>query len=259
MPLPNVDRVIYDRNPLVGVTFHARFSRLLEVDSELPTAFQKKVLPRYPLLEEREVMRFTVPTGPTEIPGPSENRGKVYEFISEDKIWKISLSSDYLTLNTTRYRKWEEFRDKLQDMLQDFLLVYEMPIFTRIGLKYQNVIDRTKLGLEDQHWAQILKPHVAGEFADKSFEEKDFLARQCSFRVRLGSGDNVQVTHGIVRNTESNVMAYRFDGDFYNEDQAKADIDGIVETTNRLNANSGRLFHWAIEDQLHAAMGPKPA
>jgi uncharacterized protein (TIGR04255 family) len=196
MPFPASERVIYDRNPLVGVTFHARFSRLLEVDSELPTTFQKAILSDYPLLEEREIYRITVSNNASDN-APTSERGKIYDFLSEEKIWKASLGSDSIALTTSKYRTWEDFRARLTSLLNHFWSVYQVPYFTRIGLKYQNMLVREDLELAGVPWKELLGAHFASELTDNAFSEDEYQIRQSYFRILLDNKDSVQVTHGL--------------------------------------------------------------
>ena len=259
MPFPASDRVIYGKNPLVAVTFVARFSRLLEVDTELPTQFQKKILADYPLLEERDLMRFTLAQNAADAVASPE-RAKVYDFLSADKSWKTSLASDNIALTVSpRYENWETFRDRLKALLKHFLDVYSGVFVTRIGLRYQNLIVREKLALDGVAWANLFKAHFAGELGDAAFSEDDYLLRQCFLRLRLENGDTAQLTHGTVLSEDTKTNAYRLDGDYYNETHAKAEVDGIIETATRLNANSGKAFRWAISERLHVAMEPSSA
>jgi uncharacterized protein (TIGR04255 family) len=254
---PDFTRVVYGKNPLTTVSFQANFGRLLEIDTVLPANFQKGIIAEYPLLEERDVYRITIEQRPNEpVSTPTDSKGRIYDFLSSDKTWKVTLASDYIALSTSKYEKWEAFQGKLRIVLEQFFLAYTVPLFVRIGLRYQNVIDRDKLGLETVPWHDLLRPHIAGEFGDTSIPEDKYTSRQASFRLNLGDKDFALVTHGLVRNRTTNQLGYRLEGDYSNIAPGGAEIDATLNTAYRLNGYSGRVFRWAITDRLHEAMEP---
>src|SRR4051794_3088983 len=52
MPFPAVDRVIYERNPLVEVICQVRFPAILRIDVEPPAAFQEAIRGAFPAFSE---------------------------------------------------------------------------------------------------------------------------------------------------------------------------------------------------------------
>lgn len=258
MPFPTSERVIYDKNTLTEVLFQVRFPRLLQFDSELPADFQKAVLGEYPLLEEKRIVRFAIAAGGTEMPTMPDTSSIVYDFISENRGWKVSLANDFVAVSTSNYVRWEEFQARALAVVGYFLGIYRIPVFTRIGLRYQNIIDRTRLQLGAERWSTLLKPFIAGELLTDAFTENQFVGRQCAFTIQLDNGDHVQVVHGTMNSPDAATGTYRLDSDFYNATQHKADTNVVNTVTNRLHDNSGHFFRWAITDVLHRAMGPKP-
>jgi uncharacterized protein (TIGR04255 family) len=257
MPFAEADRVIYRKNPLVEVVFQARYQKFLPIETELPSEFQKRLIAKYPMYEQRNIFHILLAVSPQEGLPPAEVPGRIHAFISSDKIWTVSLSSDALTVSTVKYVRWEEFRARTQEALEAFLAVYTLPIFTRLGLRYQNIIRPEELGLE-QRWEMLLKPHIAGEFLGAGIEHGDIIARNTVLTAKLGNGDMMLLRHGLVSHKETQTLAYMIDSDFYNEEQRTTDLNGTLDVAERLHANSGRLFNWCITETLHAAMEPTP-
>jgi uncharacterized protein (TIGR04255 family) len=259
MPFPTAERVIYGKNPLVNVRFTVRFGRILQLDSELPADFQKAILAKYPLLEERKLWRVTVSR---QSAAPSETSpskiGKEYEFQSADRVWKVALSSDALSVSTAKYQCWDDFRSAISEVLTIFLQIYNVPVFTSLSLTYQNIIDRSLLNLTGRKWSELLRPHMAGEFIDESFREEEFEVRQSTFRIVLNEHEAAQSTHGLVRKKNDEEVAYRLDNVFSHNQNIEATLDATISVADRLNTSSGSLFHWAIQPTLHDAMEPKP-
>lgn len=256
MPLPDYNRVIYQKNPLVEVVFEARFPRLLAIETELPVEFQKKVTQLYPLYEQRQLIQITLAANAGDGRSPTEMQGRSHVFQTLDKVWSVSLTAGSIALTTQKYVKWEDFRDRLVHVLASFLSTYQPPVFTRIGLRYQDVIDREAIGVASRSWKELLKPHVGGELGVGEFAEADVVSRQSLATIRLEHGDLLQLKHGLVQHNESKKVAYLIDSDFYNEQNQLVNTDGIRAIAERLHTNSGRLFRWCISDTLHNAMEP---
>ena len=87
---------------------------------------------------------------------------KNYEFATEDGICKVNLTRTYLSISTSDYTRWEDFKDRLRGPYDALIQVYSPAFFTRIGLRYIDVFRRSVLGLEEANWNELLKPFVLG-------------------------------------------------------------------------------------------------
>jgi len=168
-PFPISPRVIYAVNPLVEVISQVRFPPILRIDSEPPAAFQERIRAQYPLLRDLTEDISQLPTGISsqlaQLLRSSiavRNRRVGYDFLSADGVWKVGLTREFLSLGTGKYERWESFRERLTGPIQALLDVYRPGFFTRVGLRYQDLIQRSRLGLEGQTWASLLQPHVTG-------------------------------------------------------------------------------------------------
>src|ERR1044071_6434945 len=91
-------RVIYDNNPLVEVILQVRYPTLLRLQTEVPSAFQEKVLEQYPLYQFEELLELVPPPAPGTSPVFREL--KVHRFLSSDKNWRASLSAESVSVST---------------------------------------------------------------------------------------------------------------------------------------------------------------
>ncbi len=265
MPFPEAARVIYRNNPLIQVICQIRFPTILRIDRETPVAFQESVRKELPGYE------LTYDEGAEGLPQslsrnlPSEMReflslGGIprHQFYSKGKTWTVSLTRDFVALETNKYEQWEEFRGRLQLVINTLFQIYEPAYLTRLGLRYKNVIDRKKLGLEGVEWRELLADFVLGQFAR---DETSNLVVEHHGRtlVKLNDdGDLVRMEYGLVIDSEgdrSNKM-YLLDHDFYTDKETASDERDIVSRLNTYNALNGRLFSWGIRSRLHNAMGP---
>jgi uncharacterized protein (TIGR04255 family) len=255
MPFPASDRVIYDKNTLNEVICQLRFPTILRISSTEPADFQDEVRAEYPLFE-----RVDAPGLPPEVLRlvgrdlalPTHQQ---FQFADADKNWQITLTQDFLAITTKKYTKWEDFKEHLAKPLAALIAIYKPAFFSRIGLRYRNLIRRSKLGLEEKSWSQLLKPHISAELG--SAEVSDFVDEATHEVVVRFNGDpaRVHLRHGLVR-LKTDEQAYVIDSDFFTEERTEP--NDAVKSLDTLNSRSGRLFRWCIEDSLHEAMDPKP-
>ncbi len=258
MPIPESRRIIYGKNPLHEVVCQLKFPPILRIESEVPTAFQEAVREKYPLYSENPGM----PAPPTLSPDALRLlntfmlRGtKLHEFATADKIWKLTLAKDFIALSCAQYSRWEMFLERFEKPFRALLDQYAPPFFSRIGLRYQNVIIRSLLGLQRVPWNQLLQPYVAGLLNSEIADEVDIVNHQVSFSLP-GKIGTVTMHHGLARIEGSQEPIYLIDNDYFSEE--RSDTTDAIERLKQFNAHSGRVFRWLIKDQLDRAMDPQP-
>jgi len=179
-----------------------------------------------------------------------------YEFASGDENWRVTLTRDSIALSTSRYERWERFREHLEGPLQALIAIYAPAFFTRVGLRYQDLIQKSSLGLPaTTKWSELIKPHIAGVYGVPELEAS---VEESSSQVLISLPEfkgKVRVNYGIVQAVEQEEKCFLIDGDYYTEERTKADaVDGILSYFNK---QSGRLFRWCIEERLQKAMDPQ--
>jgi uncharacterized protein (TIGR04255 family) len=252
MPFPEAARTIYRRNPLVEVICQLRFPTILRVDAEREPAaqFQEAIRATFPLYEE------IVP----EVPLPRQLQqllkiqgGQIERhFSSADQFWMASLTRDFIALSCRRYRQWEEFQQQFAMTREAVEHVYAPSFYSRVGLRYKNVIRRSRFNLQDVPWSELLQPHVAAEFSSAQVVgDISKAAHDVSFRLQQFDGE-VQVRHGVI--DSDGEQSYLIDGDFFTNQ--RTELNNVGEILNYFNEQTRRLFHWSITPRLHDAMEP---
>jgi uncharacterized protein (TIGR04255 family) len=263
MHFPISERVIYTPNPLAEVICQVRFPRILKIDLTLPSAFQERVKSRYPVLTE---------SGPIAAPGPLSpevasalgfdpallGMQRAFDLASEDGRWRLSLTSQFVALTTVHYERWEIFKEHLLFSLDAFIAEYTPPYFSRVGLRYRDLIRRSALKLGDAKWHTLLRPHILGELSNPEVEDSaDEAARQLVLRLDSPDAARVRLYHGFVKYSDQAETCYLIDADFFTESRMESRHVGDTEPTlDQFNREAGRLFRWCISDRLHTALGP---
>jgi uncharacterized protein (TIGR04255 family) len=258
MKFPESQRATYSRNPLLEVICQLRFPKILRIDTEVPVDFQEAVRAEYPTLNTSRAIELPFLSNPqTNSPPIVMGQGLTYEFLDKEGKWKLVLSSDFIALSTVDYEKWEDFRSRLSSAISLLVKYYSPSHFTRVGLRYQDLIIRSELGLEQHPWRSLLQPPVLGVFVADNLPEHDFTEALSVFACRLDYADAVlRVRYGLARKDESDELGYLIDADFYTENNTE--INDATHSLDQFNREAGNFFRWCITEELQQALQPKP-
>jgi uncharacterized protein (TIGR04255 family) len=261
MPFPDSKRVIYKVNPIDKVICQYRFPPILKVDSEIPAAFQESIREVFPLFSERQetIQEFAPIEKPKVTPDFLElitksSVVKNYEFSTEDRISTINLTRTYIAFSTRKYERWEEFRKLFDPAISAFNEIYRPPFFTRIGLRYIDIIDRSKLGIEGVEWPKLIKLEFLGLLSSEF--EPSIENFESVYEVKLS--DNLsrsRIRTSFVLKKENGEKCYVIDSDFYKAKRVA--IPDACENLNFLHERATRLIQRVITEYLHNALGPK--
>lgn len=257
-PFPDTPRIKYANNPLVEVICQVRFPPVLKIEAQLPDVFQERIRAIFPVYNEStslfaglelpaellQIVRGTLP--PAFQKGPSA-------FTTEDGIWTLTLAKDFLALSTKKYERWDDFWQHLDPALTALRDVYAPVAYTRTGLRYRDVIRRSKLGLQNVPWRELLGHELAGELRD---EKVGAAVRETATQtlIELSQYDaKVRLQHGLV--VENGEPCYFIDHDLFTE--RRTEHQDIYATLRFFNIEALKLFRWCIRDRVHDAMGPQ--
>jgi len=261
MPFPETKRVIYENNPLDKVICQLRFPPILKIDTKVPDEFQERIRDSFPEFSEKaeiklpifksaqkdtpaEVLQSITPTG-----------NKNYEFSSEDKVWTINLTRTFLALSTKNYKRREDFRAHLDAPLQAFIEIYNPSAFSRVGLRYIDIIRRSDLNLNGIPWSELLKPHVLWLLGSSDVNE-NIRSFQAQCEIKLEDETSIaRVMTGLVDGQESNEECFMIDTDFYTS--KKTAITDVGSKLDFFHTQGSRLIQWLITKRLHEAMEPE--
>jgi uncharacterized protein (TIGR04255 family) len=252
---PNSPRVIYKSTPLTNVVCQIRFPPILRIESNPPADFQDRIRAMFPLLERRAQIGLLqgLPPEFSKLLNATSGSGVVYAFQTKRKDFTLTLVPDALALTTTRYDRWEGFKDLLAEPLNALIEIYKPSFFGRIGLRYQNAIQRTALKLEDQPWANLLNQHILGILAVSDFEPNILEVRK-TIRATFPDGvGSVFLQHGFGGNDARDRSVYLLDFDLYSEN---IEVNNAIPLLDDLHTRAGRGFRWCISPFLHRRLGP---
>lgn len=258
--LSHEPRCIYRNNQLAEVICQLRFPEILSISVNLPVAFQEAIRDEFPVYSLRKEMPapklLNIP-GQVNIekPVPINN----YQFSSADGVWRVNLTSKFISLACTRYTCWEDFAGKLDKPLVAFIQTYNPAFFERVGLRYVNFFSREKLDLEGIPLCRLFSPCYLGPLAEEDVQE--IVASRCSVDVemalRAGCRLKLHAGPGLVKQAgkADKEVKFIFDQDLYM--QGNIPVNGSVGALQTLHSQSWSVFRGAITAELHDALNPR--
>jgi len=261
MTFPGAPRVVYKNNPLNKVICQLRFPPILRIDTKVPDEFQERIRDNFPEFSEKTEIKLPVfksaqedtPAEVLQSITPTGNKN--YEFSSEDKVWTINLTRTFLALSTKKYKRREDFRTHLNSPLKALIDIYNPTVFSRIGLRYIDIIKRSQLNLKDIPWSELLKPHVLW-LLGSSDVNKNIRSFQAQCEIELDEENSMaRIITGLVDVQESDEECFMIDTDFFST--KKTAISDVESKLDYFHIQGARLIQWLITKRLHEAMEPE--
>lgn len=235
LKVPNVERVEYERNFIQLAVCELKFPTVLEFETECPRDFQKALRKEYPHLEQGTRIEL--------LPAGGRSGEKRYIFRSMDRDWSVTLRSSAVALETAAYRNFEDFLLRLQKVVEKIEPLIDTDFFTRVGLRYVNVIP---VDGDPTGWINpdLVKPLIS-----------DVFGKPAKYWQQIsGTTDNghLNINHGLQEDEEPDRRSYVLDFDFYRELVGIKELEDLLKSFNRQNFN---LFRWAVESKAIDFLG----
>lgn len=256
----NESRCHYRRSQLAEVICQLRFPEILAIEAKPPVDFQEAIREEFPQFQRRQETPAPKISG---VPGNMTLQNQPatinYQFASADGVWRVNLTSKFISLTCAKYTCWEDFARKLDKPLAAFIKIYKPAYFERVGLRYLNFISRGELGLGTTPFQQLISPCYLGPLMEEDVPET--AASRCSvdaeMAIRGGCRVKLHAGPGLVKkgSQQDKEVKFIFDQDLYMPGQVPVNLSaGALQT---LHAQADSIFRGAITDTLHDAMEPE--
>ena len=234
-------RCIYQNNPLAEVICQLRFPEILTIGANLPVDFQEAIRSEFPVYSVRKEMPAPKITGtPGNLTIEKQDPVINYQFASADGVWRVNLTSKFISLACTNYTCWEDFAKKLDKPLVSFIKIYKPAFFERVGLRYVNFFSRAGLDLEGVPYSRLFAPCYLGPMQEDDVVETTVTRCSVDTEISLRKADNE--------------VKFIFDQDLYMA--GNIPVNTSVGALQTLHAQAFPIFRGAITEQLHEAMEP---
>ena len=237
----------------------------LRIERDLPVDFQEAIRSRYPITEEQKLVQLELRIEDSAQQPFARPIGKHFNFLTADRTTTIGLTPEFVSITTTKYSKWEEFSDDISFAMNALFAIYNPSIVSRIGLRYQNIIDREELGL-DCSWQSLLSDNIDHPFGRFPTADASIIEYRSAIRVNIEQqGQNAKqshatvfLQHGLVTKQNANRLCYMVDADFSDTREGKPDASDLMARLKQFNYGAGACFNWAISDFLREKLEPLP-
>ena len=252
-------RCIYRSSQLGEVICQLRFPQILAVQANIPAQFQEVIRDEYPIYSLRKELPAPKFSGtPGNLQLQKQEAVNNYQFASADGLWRINLTSNFISLACSRYTCWEDFAKKLDKPLAAFLSIYRPAFYERVGLRYINFISRQALCLEDLPFSMLIQPKYLGLLADEQVNEQTATRSTVDAEVPIRGGCRAKIHAGpgmVTRKGQQDKEAkFVLDFDLYMP--GKVEVKHSAAALQTLHSQAYPLFRDAITDTLHEAMEP---
>ena len=253
-------RCRYQNNQLTEVICQFYFPEIASLGINSPSEFQEAIRQQFPRFQRRmEIPAPKIVGRPGQFHLENQPGNINCQFASADDVWRINLTSRFISLSCSRYTDWETFAAHMDQPLAAFIQLYRPAYFQRIGLRYRNVFSRKALKLEDKKFSELFAPCYLGPLAD--VEANEATASRCTIDLEMAirGGCRMQLRAGPVRESrvgpENSETKYLFDQDYYIAGNIPPHLSAAA--MNTLHNQAWAIFRGAITDTLHNAMKPE--
>lgn len=248
VPLPST--------PLEQVIAQIRFPRELGLTNEdAVERFHKSLRDEYPIIsQEHELALLAGPDGVVQQPGQEV----LWRFSDLDARWKITLSKEFIAIDTTAYDSRADFIRRLRGVLEALASVRRIIAVQRFGMRY---VDRLVVDDVTNLQRLIRGPLIApielipldGAAVAHSVSETVFTLADMRMKVRTALlPPNQTFDPSIAPRPDK---SWILDFDAFSTNRIAFDVDRVVADAERYAQRVYRMFRWAVSDEALRAWG----
>jgi uncharacterized protein (TIGR04255 family) len=246
------------RAPLVRVIAQVKFSEVLGVENpDLVARFQDAISQTYGVLT-REAginMSFAMPV----IGLPQQHPMTHWRFTDHptEWQWRVTLTSQFITLESTRYTNRDDFFERLETLLEAVEQHIRPTMMIRLGVRYINRIT----GHELRDASLLVRPEISGvvgtvmaDSVNLSVSETVFNMGSQKMTARSGMlPPNVTIDPAAI--LPINEACFLLDLDVFDETAVGFNSHEIARTAKQFAERSYAFFRWAVTDEFLIRFG----
>lgn len=243
--------------PLVRVIAQVRFPPILTIGEAGSVApFQETIRAAYPICEDERVHHVVLgPSG-----GPNVKEVRVWRFRDRSRNWRVSLGTDFVSLETKAYESRENFLERLRHVISGVETTLEPQEAQRLGVRY---IDRLT-GPAIERISELVKTDVLGvsqtalgHVAQHVLTDSLFPAEEGRIRARWGNLPP-KGTIDAEALEPSDEASWILDLDMFRSEPQTFSTDQLMETATQFAQRIYTVFRWIVTDEFLRFYGGKP-
>lgn len=249
VPLPNA--------PLVRVLAQLRFSEILSIEKrEFVAPFQEALREQYPMLKHEKTQNIIMgPKGPS----VSASASGVWRFSDLESGWRVSLSPDFVALETSSYTSRDDFIARLSDVLEMLAETIGPKVIERLGVRY---IDR----VESPHFEKVrslIREPILGVGSTQLWEELRHSISESVFGI-AETNAALKARWGVLPAQATidpavfepiDSPSWLLDLDAFRQEQRVFDPEELSAEARRYAERIYSFFRWAVTDEFLKAYG----
>ena len=252
--------------PLAKVLAQIRFSEVLAVETpELASKFQTVIGHTYGVLTREQGFNNQILLGvPLQMGMPIQQRVMTHWRFADapaDWQWRVTLTSQFLTLEVSRYTSRTEFFQRFEMLLEALQTLVKPAMTLRLGVRYINRIIATD-------WSEIsslvqpelagmlvtnMSAHVAHMQSETLFEVTE---EACQLAVRCGVVPHDALVEGL--DAPFGQRWFLLDFDVFDDKAKSFDAQATAIRANTFAKRSYGFFRWAVTDEFLKRYGGQP-
>jgi uncharacterized protein (TIGR04255 family) len=259
MNFKEIEREEYKENILFEVVFQARFPEIMKISREEPVDFQDIIRKEgYP---ESGTNIINLPRDMPDELKKLATTDKEFFFFSEEKSWQVSLAKNFVALACRgEYSNYNDFKRRLEKILTIFNSIYEPTYFSRIGLRYRNIVNDELLSLNKNNIRNIVPNYIFPELREEIGKDAKALEKFTQFddgNIKANVIHALATVSGQFGQKQVNDKeSYIIDVDCFIEEKTRGVTD-VLTKCDEFKRNEWNIFQWSISDELRQAMGKK--
>ncbi len=266
LQLPTQSRVVFDRTPLALAICQVRFPAMLNVSNPGTVApFQAAIQDDYPVATSMAQVGLAFSLQSGQIAGlQSQAPSALWRFADVGDDWAVVLSPEFVSIETRAYVDFDDFLDRLRQVLDALVATVRPKVYTRVGLRYIN-----ELRPGHREWEGVVRTELLGPMAVPVLAE---CAVHWAQQILLHGpdGNRLHVQHGVIpggstvdprpgEELPAEESFYLLDLDAYREFARPALPEmsplGVCERVLSAHEATSQFFRWAITEPYAATLG----
>lgn len=244
--------------PLAKVIAQVRFPEVLAVEApETAAKFQAAISHTYGVLSREQGFSSQFLLGvPAQMGMPIQTRAMTHWRFADaptDWQWRVTLTSQFLTLEVTRYTSRTEFFQRFEMLLEALQTLVKPTMTLRLGVRYVNRIEFTQRA----EIATLVRPEIAGVLATDisahvgHMQCETLLAVQeegCQIAVRCGVVPGDALVEGL--EAPFGKDWFLLDFDVFDTKAGGFDAQATAARAKAFAQRSYGFFRWAVTDEF---------
>lgn len=236
LAVPKLTPVVYDENFVKTAVCELRYPVVMQLDAAAVAAGHKSLRKEYPHFERGNEVSIG--------PGVRSVEGEpVFQFQSRDKHWRLKVKSSALSIETDSYRHFADLAGRVQRVMDAFKDVYQSDYFTRVGLRYVDVVS-----IPDDKISEDINPALVAPLADRTYGTVSKYVQEVRGDIEEGS---YTFRHGFSEKPVDGPPRYFLDFDFHAEDIELADVMPKLEA---FGVHAFSFFMWTLGPRTKALL-----